>query len=1359
MRLSHMPTSSPSASTASTPAAAKASRGTRKTSPFARSPSSPPNAAQHRAKASPASPSGQQNMPFFSNRSPPADGKPSSGMSPGPASASSASTSSPSASAPTSAGQQKKHGQQKLSGPSLSPAAEPAKAREKPRFKLPLRNTQKPPSSSQASGSSLERSDPFAASSASTSSQQPDYFGGSHSRPTSSASFVMPSSSSSSSSMAAPHAQGSQETQDHPWANLFGQSGLPTATPGMIQTPGPRALDSSANLSLPLPRNKTSAVQTQSSTKPPTLPSLPRLDSRPLGASLSLPIPRAKHSVAPSDDMTRYQRLSSSEFATLLEADLSAARQSVLVIDIRPASLFESHRVKGSVNICAPSTLLKRSGVTVYSVEEGMLRSRADQEKFQRWKNGPMKSTSSGDGRPKSSSASSDGGLDRIVVLDTETTKVDEVGKSAVGGGGPCLIGMLRKFDAAGFAGHLCWLAGGFTKFAADSSQQAMLLESGPVADGDGAAAEANNGKSPVPAGQQQIKIPGFGPAGGSSAGDRPGQTSHEPRQKLISRPGSQLGGLPMDAFTDNTTTRRSQSQQSHQASGADDVAACNPFFDNIRQNRELQHGITERISLELPELGSDQKRYLPEFITKLANMEEQARAEVLAQSFFEIEKAEQARLMATMRQHAAESGIDPRNDSNGMPEILPEVTGGVGAGSDTNAAFANGRSRSLRPSTGTSNGSGGSSGYEDASQLSSSFCQVSAALASNTKESSSPSFPFSIAAAIEKGGENRYDNIWTYEHSRVRLDASCNTGSDYLNGSYVEPMKEFGCYRRYIATQAPLPATFDAFWTTVWQENCRTIAMLTREYESGRVQSHNYWDGKQYGPYMGVEVVAVEELDGQGRPIDTSQKDDAQQKESSSNNVGEEGGFFVANASADGAAGASPERLVMIRRKIRLTNRRFPTEGPRIIEHLQYVGWPDYSIPEDPEALLAFTDMASRCQQDAHLALLAEHKGTLQPRSDRGKESAVGPLLLHCSAGVGRTGTYIVIDTVLDVLRRQRRQQNGLPPLDQWDSGLEDAKLSSPGVGSPLIRDVEMKPVDSVDNSTAPDASSGIVSPQTPSKSASFALNSIAWPPRLALDGPGTPAGAKLSLRGAKRSLKRELSPSAAMDVDSRPGSAGVAEEGSSTSGSRRGSATSVPPIRRNRSSSSDVSQHKAAEFELASSPRLHGWGGLGISQPDGLDTPSRALDSMNLGFGSSATPTSSTAASRAATPSASGVTSPPRRKASLRSRRPTYLSSAAMAENLTSGSSGSFGDGSGQSMGHSAFKLGPNDGSATQAGRVDSVDLVRHATDVAREQRMSSVQTQRQYVFCYLAVTHGVLREVQREGLMASGSASGSA
>jgi hypothetical protein len=60
--------------------------------------------------------------------------------------------------------------------------------------------------------------------------------------------------------------------------------------------------------------------------------------------------------------------------------------------------------------------------------------------------------------------------------------------------------------------------------------------------------------------------------------------------------------------------------------------------------------------------------------------------------------------------------------------------------------------------------------------------------------------------AGIEKGSKNRYNNIWPYEHSRVKLQGVDEGSCDYINANHVQAAYS---NKRYIATQGPIPATF----------------------------------------------------------------------------------------------------------------------------------------------------------------------------------------------------------------------------------------------------------------------------------------------------------------------------------------------------------------------------------------------------------------------------------------------------------------------------------------------------------------------------------------------------------------------
>ncbi|XP_039261169.2 receptor-type tyrosine-protein phosphatase epsilon-like isoform X3 [Styela clava] len=71
--------------------------------------------------------------------------------------------------------------------------------------------------------------------------------------------------------------------------------------------------------------------------------------------------------------------------------------------------------------------------------------------------------------------------------------------------------------------------------------------------------------------------------------------------------------------------------------------------------------------------------------------------------------------------------------------------------------------------------------------------------------------------------------------------------------------------------------------------------------------------------------------------------------------------------------------------------------ESPRILRQLHYTAWPDFGVPKNPHELLLF-----------RRRIIAANP----PHS--------GPIVVHCSAGVGRTGTYILIDASMEELRAE---------------------------------------------------------------------------------------------------------------------------------------------------------------------------------------------------------------------------------------------------------------------------------------------------------------------------------------------------
>ncbi|XP_073252886.1 tyrosine-protein phosphatase non-receptor type 11-like isoform X2 [Porites lutea] len=71
----------------------------------------------------------------------------------------------------------------------------------------------------------------------------------------------------------------------------------------------------------------------------------------------------------------------------------------------------------------------------------------------------------------------------------------------------------------------------------------------------------------------------------------------------------------------------------------------------------------------------------------------------------------------------------------------------------------------------------------------------------------------------------------------------------------------------------------------------------------------------------------------------------------------------------------------------------------PRTIYQFHYTGWPDHGVPKDPSPVLHILHEVNSRQQSIPMA---------------------GPIIVHCSAGIGRTGTFIVIDNLVNMIKEQ---------------------------------------------------------------------------------------------------------------------------------------------------------------------------------------------------------------------------------------------------------------------------------------------------------------------------------------------------
>ncbi|KAH8690971.1 protein-tyrosine phosphatase-like protein [Talaromyces proteolyticus] len=275
-------------------------------------------------------------------------------------------------------------------------------------------------------------------------------------------------------------------------------------------------------------------------------------------------------------------------------------------------------------------------------------------------------------------------------------------------------------------------------------------------------------------------------------------------------------------------------------------------------------------------------------------------------------------------------------------------------------------------------------------------------ALTSNADYKQHSSTKFRVAG-IEKGSKNRYNDIYPFDHSRVRLEGIPSGHCDYINANYVKAELS---NKSYIATQAPVPATFEDFWRVVWGQDVRVIVALTAEVERGQIKCHPYWESGDYGPFkvkiLGERRVSMDSKTTKSPAI----QDTPSQQPSTSYLKSREGDLHS----------PSDESPFILVRHFAFSHSSYPFKPIREITQLQYSYWPDFGTTSQPNHLLKLIEQCNKITRMS--SGLSLNSDDIQPPGQR-------PILVHCSAGCGRTGTFCTVDSVLDMLKQQRQGQS----------------------------------------------------------------------------------------------------------------------------------------------------------------------------------------------------------------------------------------------------------------------------------------------------------------------------------------------
>lgn len=171
-----------------------------------------------------------------------------------------------------------------------------------------------------------------------------------------------------------------------------------------------------------------------------------------------------------------------------------------------------------------------------------------------------------------------------------------------------------------------------------------------------------------------------------------------------------------------------------------------------------------------------------------------------------------------------------------------------------------------------------------------------------------------------------------------------------YINASLIEAPL---AKRKYILTQGPLTRTVCHFWQMVWEQDSRAIIMLNNFVENHQQKCADYFP-------RGQDNGNTDELLCE----DTLLKVTYLRQERHH--------YYIV-------------RTLLLEDLV--------TQQTKEILHFHYTRWSDFSVPQSPAAFLQFLHHVRR-------------SGSLVDN--------VGPPVIHCSAGVGRSGTLCLVDTCL---------------------------------------------------------------------------------------------------------------------------------------------------------------------------------------------------------------------------------------------------------------------------------------------------------------------------------------------------------
>eukprot|EP00927_Polykrikos_kofoidii_P025668 TRINITY_DN23028_c0_g1_i1.p1 TRINITY_DN23028_c0_g1~~TRINITY_DN23028_c0_g1_i1.p1 ORF type:complete len:347 (-),score=74.07 TRINITY_DN23028_c0_g1_i1:139-1179(-) len=223
----------------------------------------------------------------------------------------------------------------------------------------------------------------------------------------------------------------------------------------------------------------------------------------------------------------------------------------------------------------------------------------------------------------------------------------------------------------------------------------------------------------------------------------------------------------------------------------------------------------------------------------------------------------------------------------------------------------------------------------------------------------------------------NRYSDIIPNAQTRVRLQRVGNDpATEYINANTIRGIDGDV---RYIAAQGPKKESVADFWRMIWEQNSTVAVMLTGLTENGVPKCQRYWPeevgkgGTIVAGDLAVTLLATEEVGEYVR-----NELEVRRRRSSNSST------LMRYISCGSSPCETPQQ----------DEAQPPIQPSRHITHFWYNSWPDHGAPASVSGTLDLV-----WQVRARAEETVDETGNMPP------------VIVHCSAGIGRTGTFIGID------------------------------------------------------------------------------------------------------------------------------------------------------------------------------------------------------------------------------------------------------------------------------------------------------------------------------------------------------------